>query len=283
MSEVSMTSSPIQNIALNDGTTIPQIGFGVFQIDDEGAEAAVTEALTAGYRSIDTAKIYGNERGVGRALAAATVPRDEIYVTTKLWNTDQGYESTMRAFDSSMTRLGLDVLDLYLIHWPVPSNDLYVETYRAMIDLQEAGRIRSVGVSNFNPTHLDRVIAETGVTPALNQIEAHPYFPQNDLHAYNDSLGIATEAWSPLGQGRGILENPLLVDIAERLDVSAAQVVLRWHLDRGTVVIPKSVTPSRIRQNLDVNGFSLSDDDVAKIGTLNTSKRFGPDPDSFNP
>jgi len=269
-------------IELNDGTTIPQVGFGVFQIEDEGAESAVTEALDAGYRSIDTAKIYGNERGVGRAIAAADIPREELYITTKVWNADQGFDATLHAFDRSMDRLGLDVLDLYLIHWPVPSKDQYLDTYRALIKLREDGRLRSVGVSNFTKVHLTHIIDETGIVPVLNQIELHPYFSQRQLVADNSALGVVTEAWSPLGQGRGILENAVLVEIASRLGVSPAQVVLRWHLDRGIVVIPKSVTPARIRENLDLMGVKLTIEDTNAIDALDTGKRFGPNPDTFD-
>jgi len=271
----------VPNVLLNDGTSIPQLGFGVFKIDDDGAEVAVAHALEAGYRSIDTARIYDNEAGVGRAIRTSGIARDEIYVTTKVWNDEQGHDETLRAFDSSMSRLDLDVLDLYLIHWPVPALDRYVETFRALLEIRDSGRLRSVGVSNFQPDHLDRLVAETGVAPVLNQVEVHPYLQQPELRAANAAKGVATEAWSPLGRGNGVLEDPVVLGLAARHGVTPAQVVIRWHLQLGTVVIPKSVTPSRIRENFDVFGFELNADDLAAIATLDRAARVGPDPDTF--
>ncbi|NYI03491.1 aldo/keto reductase [Allostreptomyces psammosilenae] len=275
-----MTDVPA--VKLNDGAEIPQFGFGVWQVPDDEVEAAVATALEAGYRSIDTAAAYGNERGVGRAIAASGLPREELYITTKLWNSDQGYDSTLRAFDESISKLGLDYVDLYLTHWPTPARDKYVDTFRAFLKLQEEGRIRSVGVSNHQKSHLRRLIDETGVTPAVNQIELHPRFPQEDLRAFHAEQGIVTEAWSPLGQGRGLLQAPELAPIAERHGKTPAQVVLRWHVQLGNVVIPKSVTPSRIRENIDIYDFELSPEDVAAIDALATGERLGPDPDTLN-
>ncbi|KOT41664.1 oxidoreductase [Streptomyces caelestis] len=261
---------------------MPQLGFGVWQVPDAEAETAVTTALEAGYRSIDTAAIYGNEEGTGRALAKSGVPREELFVTTKLWNSDQGYDSTLRAFDTSLSKLGLDYVDLYLIHWPTPARDRYVDTYKAFEKLLGDGRVRAIGVSNFLPEHLDRLTAETSVVPAVNQIELHPHLQQQASREYHAERGIATEAWSPLGSGKGILEIPAIVAIAQKHGRTPAQVVLRWHLQLGNVVIPKSVTPSRIEENIDVFGFSLDAEDLTAISALNEDRRIGSDPAEFN-
>ncbi|MGW5615368.1 aldo/keto reductase [Streptomyces sp. NPDC003877] len=261
---------------------MPQLGFGVWQVPDDEAEAAVTTALEAGYRSIDTAAIYGNEEGTGKAIAASGLPREELFVTTKLWNADQGYDSTLRAFDTSLQRLGLDFVDLYLIHWPMPERGTYVDTYKAFEKLHADGRIRAIGVSNFLPEHLEKLIGETSVVPAVNQIELHPHLQQHDAREYHAERGIATEAWSPLGQGKGLLEVPAIVAIARKHDRTPAQVVLRWHIQLGNVVIPKSVTPSRIKENIEVFDFSLDAEDLAAIRALNEDRRLGPDPAEFN-
>nr|WSZ97189.1 aldo/keto reductase [Streptomyces sp. NBC_00857] len=274
-----MTSIP--NVTLNNGVTMPQLGFGVFQVPDDETTAAVGSALEAGYRSIDTAAIYGNERGVGRALADSGIPREELFVTTKLWNDDQGYDATLAAFDASLEKLGLDHVDLYLIHWPTPARDRYLDTWRAFEKLLADGRTRAIGVSNFQVPHLQRLLEHTGITPVVNQVELHPALQQSELRAFHAEHGIATEAWSPLAQG-AVLGDQAIVDIADKHGVSPAQVVLRWHLQTGNVVIPKSVTPKRIRQNLDVFGFELSDDAIAAIAGLDTGTRTGPDPDSLN-
>lgn len=276
-----MTES-VPHVQLNDTTSMPQLGFGVWRVADADAEVAVGTALEAGYRSIDTATLYGNEGGVGRALAASCIPRDELYVTTKVWNDDQGFEATMAAFDASLERLGLDYLDLYLIHWPCPAQDRYVDTFRALVALQTQGRLRSVGVSNFLPEHLDRLIEETEVVPAVNQVELHPYLQQPALRAYHRRLSIATEAWAPLGAGQGLLDDPVLARVAAAHAVTPARVVLRWHLDQGNVVIPKSVTPSRIRDNIDVFGFTLTADDTAVIESLNREQRYGAHPNEVS-
>ncbi len=265
---------------LLDGTTIPQLGFGVWQVSDDEAATAVAEALRVGYRHIDTAAIYFNEEGVGRAIAESGLDASDIYLTTKVWNSDQGYDKTLDAFDQSLRRLGLDTIDLYLIHWPAPPLDTYVDTWKALIALREQGRTRSIGVSNFNQPHLERIIAETGVTPVLNQIELHPYLQQPELRAFNASHQIATEAWSPLGSGHGLLDDPVLVAIAERRGVTTAQVVLAWHLALGNVVIPKSVTPSRIAENLASVDVTLTEDDLAEIATLDRGHRYGSDPET---
>ncbi|MBY8880066.1 aldo/keto reductase [Actinacidiphila acidipaludis] len=259
---------------------MPQLGFGVFQVPDDETAAAVTAALEAGYRSIDTAAVYGNEAGVGRALAGAGLPREELFVTTKVWNADQGHDATLRAFDASLGRLGLDHVDLYLIHWPAPAQDRYLDTWRALRTLLADGRTRAVGVSNFQPAHLRRLIEDSGVVPAVNQVELHPGLQQRELRAVHAEYGIATEAWSPLAQG-ALLAEPALAAIARRHGRSPAQVVLRWHLQLGTVVIPKSVTPARIRENLDVFGFALDDAEMAAIAALDRGMRTGPDPDTF--
>ncbi|MEU7647090.1 aldo/keto reductase [Streptomyces huasconensis] len=261
---------------------MPQLGFGVWQVPDDEAQTAVTTALEAGYRSIDTAAIYGNEEGTGKAIAASGVPREELFVTTKLWNADQGHDSTLRAFDTSLEKLGLDYVDLYLIHWPLPSKDSYVDTYKAFEKIQADGRAKSIGVSNFLPEHLDRLIAETSVIPAVNQIELHPHLQQRAAREYHAEQDIATEAWSPLGQGKGLLEVPAIVAIARKHGRTPAQIVLRWHIQLGNVVIPKSVTPSRIKENIDVFGFELDPEDMAAISALNEDRRLGPDPATFD-
>ncbi|MGW2211266.1 aldo/keto reductase [Streptomyces sp. NPDC001781] len=275
-------SSKVPPIILNNGVEMPQLGFGVWQVPDDEAERAVATALETGYRSIDTAAIYGNEEGTGKAIAASGVSREDLFVTTKLWNSDQGYDSTLRAFDASMGKLGLDYLDLYLIHWPLPARDNYLDTYRAFEKLYSDGRIRAIGVSNFLPEHLERLIAETSVVPAVNQIELHPQLQQGAAREFNAAQGIATEAWSPLGQGKGLLEVPAIVAIARKHERTPAQIVLRWHVQLGNIVIPKSVTPSRIKENIEVFDFSLDDEDLAAISALNEDKRLGSDPATFD-
>ncbi|WP_309141733.1 aldo/keto reductase [Streptomyces griseicoloratus] len=275
-------SSKVPPITLNNGVEMPQLGFGVWQVPDDEAETAVATALEAGYRSIDTAAIYGNEEGTGKALAASGIPRADLFVTTKLWNSDQGYDATLRAFDTSLAKLGLEYVDLYLIHWPLPSRGRYVDTYKAFEKLHAEGRVRAIGVSNFLPEHLERLIGETSVVPAVNQIELHPHLQQHAAREYHAQQGIATEAWSPLGQGKGLLEVPAIVAIAQKHGRTPAQVVLRWHLQLGNIVIPKSVTPSRIAENIDVFGFTLDTEDLAAISALNEDRRLGPDPATFD-
>ncbi|QBJ97414.1 aldo/keto reductase [Rhodococcus sp. ABRD24] len=275
----SITSVP--TVALNDGNTIPQLGFGVWQVPDADAYTAVGEALRVGYRSIDTARIYDNESGTGRALADSGIARSDLFVTTKLWNDDQGYESAMRAFDDSIARLGLDYVDLYLIHWPVPAQDRYIDTFKAFQQLKADGRVRSIGVSNFTVENLERLVEAVGEAPAINQIELHPGFGQSHLRAAHADLGIVTEAWSPLGQGT-TLTNPTITTIAQAHGRTPAQVVLRWHIQLGNVVIPKSVTPERIASNFDVFGFELSAEDMFAIASLDAADgRLGPDPATF--
>ncbi|WP_326687058.1 MULTISPECIES: aldo/keto reductase [unclassified Streptomyces] len=274
--------SNVPTITLNNGVTMPQLGFGVWQVPDDEAASAVTTALESGYRSIDTAAIYKNEEGVGRALAATDVPRDELFITTKLWNAEQGYDTTLRAFDASLAKLGLDQVDLYLIHWPMPDVDKYEDTWRAFEKIYADGRSRAIGVSNFQPTHLNRLIEQGGTVPALNQIELHPSLQQPVPRAFHADHNIATEAWSPLGQGGDLLKEPRLTEIAGRHGKTVAQVVLRWHLQLGNVVIPKSVTPSRIRENIDVFDFELSAEDMASVAELNTDTRLGEHPDTNN-
>ncbi|MFH8557717.1 aldo/keto reductase [Streptomyces celluloflavus] len=277
--------SKVPSITLNNGTAMPQLGFGVWQVPDDEAATAVGHALDAGYRSIDTAAIYGNEEGTGKALAASGIARADLFITTKLWNGASETwtrDSVLREFDTSLTKLGLDYVDLYLIHWPRAMRDDYLTIWRAFEEISESGRAKAIGVSNFQPAHLTRLLAETSVVPAVNQIELHPHFQQPDLRAVHAKHGIATEAWSPLGQGKGLLTDPVLVRLAEKHGKSPAQIVLRWHLQLGNVVIPKSVTPSRIAENFDVFGFELDDADLSEIAALDKGTRLGPDPDTFD-
>jgi diketogulonate reductase-like aldo/keto reductase len=273
---------PVPHLDLNDGNKAPQLGFGVFQIPDAETADAVSSALAAGYRSIDTAAIYKNEAGVRQGIERSGVARGDIYVTTKLWNADQGFDETLRAFDASAKKLGSDYVDLYLIHWPTPKHDRYVDTWKALIRLREDRRIRSIGVSNFQPDHLDRIVKETGVVPVVNQIELHPDFAQHDVVAANARHGIVTEAWSPLGQGGDLLKNAVLVRIGKAHGKSPAQVVLRWHVQHGHMVIPKSATPERIASNIDVFDFELSAEEVTAIDALDAGNRMGPHPDRFS-
>jgi len=274
--------TPVPNVTLNDGNTIPQIGFGVFQVPEEETYNAVIAALQAGYRSIDTAKAYGNEEGVGKAIADSGIAREELFVTTKLWNDDHGHDEALKAFDASLSKLGLDYLDLYLIHWPVPAQDRYVDTYKAFEQLRSEGRVRSIGVSNFTEAHLQRLLEETSVVPVLNQVELHPNFTQKELRAFHAEHNIVTEAWSPLAQG-DLLDNAKLGTIAQAHGKTPAQVVLRWHMQLGNVAIPKSVTPERIAANIDVFDFELTGDEMVTIDTLGNGERRGPDPETFNP
>ncbi|MFP8886234.1 MULTISPECIES: aldo/keto reductase [Streptomyces] len=273
--------SNVPNIILNNGVRMPQLGFGVWQVPDEEAAATVGHALASGYRSIDTAAVYQNEKGTGKAVAESGLPREDLFVTTKVWNNDQGRDATLRAFDASLERLGLDYVDLYLIHWPAPKQDRYVETWKALEEIHADGRAKAIGVSNFKPTHLRRLMEETEIVPAVNQIELHPNFPQAESRAFHAEHGIATEAWSPLGQGKGLLEDPVIAELARKHGRTPAQVVLRWHLQLGNVVIPKSVTPSRIEENIDVFSFVLDDDDMTGMSTLDNGARLGPDPDEM--
>jgi 2,5-diketo-D-gluconate reductase A len=274
-----MTQVP--TIKLNNGVEIPQFGFGVFQVPPEETAEAVKAAFDAGYRHIDTAQMYGNEEGVGQALADSGLSRDEVFLTTKLNNDGHGEDTAVRRLDESLKRLGTDHVDLYLIHWPRPGEDRYVETWRGFEKALSEGKTRSIGVSNFTVAHLRRLATETETVPAVNQVELHPRFTQDDLRAYHRQHGIATEAWGPIGQGKGLLDDPLLVGLAEKYGKTPAQVVLRWHVQLGNIVFPKSSRPERMRENIDVFDFELADDDVAAITGLNVDGRQGPDPDHF--
>lgn len=272
----------VPNVTLNNGVEMPQLGFGVWQIvPDERAAAMVRTAFDVGYRAVDTAKIYTNEGGVGTAIAASDLRRDEIFVTTKLWNNQQGYDTTLAAFDQSLGKLGLDYVDLYLVHWPVPIRDRYLDTWRAFERLYADHRVRAIGVSNFEPNHLRRLLDNSDVIPAVNQIEFHPYLQQRELYELHKELGIVTEAWSPLGQGGPLLQDPVIGEIAARLGRSAAQVVLRWHIQLGNVVVPKSATPARIRENIALFDFELSNEDLEAIMAIHRGVRYGQHPNDF--
>jgi 2,5-diketo-D-gluconate reductase A len=276
-----MSSSLSPSVPLNDGNSIPTLGFGVFKVPPADTEQAVSTALQAGYRHIDTAAMYGNERETGRAVAASGVPRDELYLVTKLWNSEQGYDSTLAAFDASMERLGVDYLNLYLVHWPMPEANKFVDTFKAFAHLRDQGRIRSIGVSNFEPEHLAVLVDATGIVPAVNQVELHPRLPQNELREVHARLGIATEAWGPLGQG-SLLTDPAVTAVAGDVGRTPAQVLIRWHIQLGNIVIPKSVNPQRIASNFDVFDFELSEKDMATISSLDDGNRLGPDPRTFD-
>lgn len=282
MTETTNDSVPNVELRTGSGTTpIPQLGFGVFQVDDGDVTSPVQTALETGYRSIDTAKIYGNEDGVGRALAGSDVAREDIFLTTKVWNDDQGYDATMKAFELSAKKLGTDP-DMYLVHWPTPEHDTYVDTFKVLLKLRDEGRIKVAGVCNFNIEHLQRVNDELGEYPAINQIELHPLLAQQELRDFHALHDIATEAWSPIAQGGELLKDATIATMADTRGVSPAQIVLRWHIQLGNVVIPKSVTPSRIRDNFDLFGFELDANDMRTIGNLDRGERIGPDPAEFN-
>lgn len=271
--------SKVPSVTLDNGVEIPQLGLGVWQVEERITPDVVAAAFEAGYRHIDTAAAYGNEAGVGRAVAAAGLPRDEVFITTKLQNPDQGYDSTLRAFDTSLAKLGLDQVDLFLIHWPVPHRDQYLDTWRAFEQLYADKRVRAIGVSNFHIPALRRLFDETDIRPVVNQIELHPGFPQDELRAFNAENDIVTEAWSPLAQGD--LSDPALRELADKHGKSPAQVVLRWHVQLGNVVIPKSKTPARIAENIEVFDFRLDNEDMARIADLENGRRLGGDPATF--
>ena len=271
----------VPTTTLNNGVQIPQFGFGVFQIEPGETAKAVRTAFDAGYRHIDTAQMYGNEEGVGQAIRESGIPRDELFITTKLDNDRHGRDESAKALDESLRRLGLDHVDLFLIHWPRPQENRYVETWQGFEKLASEGRARAIGVSNFQVPHLERLALETGTVPAVNQIELHPRFPQPELRAYHRANAIATEAWSPIGQGGDLLEEQSLTSLADKYGKTPAQIVLRWQIELGNIVFPKSVTPSRIAENIDVFDFELAPEDRATIGELATGERMGPDPDQF--
>jgi diketogulonate reductase-like aldo/keto reductase len=278
---MSETQTRVPRIPLNDGVKIPQLGFGVFQVPPEDTAETVGRALLTGYRHIDTAAAYENEAGVGQAFRASGLERDEVFITTKCWNSSHGYDEATRALKESLERLELDHVDLYLIHWPAPARDRYVDTWRAFIDLRQAGLVRSIGVSNFQPDHLARIVDETGVTPSVNQIELHPRLQQRGLRREHANRGIVTEAWSPLAQGE-VLDDPVLTEIATAHDRTAGQIVLRWHVQIGNVVFPKSVTPERIAENFAIFDFHLTEEEMERIDGLDTGNRTGPDPDELS-
>ncbi len=269
----------VPELVLNNGVTIPQVGFGVWRVPDDQTQAAVAAALDAGYRHVDTATLSDTARGVGDAVRASGLDRDQVFVTSKVWNDDHGYDATLRAFDASMDRLGFEVLDLYLIHWPLARKGTAADTWRAMERLYLDGRIRAIGVSNFQPEHLRRLLDTAEVVPAVNQVELHPYLQQAEVRRTGAELGVLTEAWSPIAKGGALLADPVVTGLADKHGVTPAQAVLRWHLQVGTVVIPKSVTPERISANIDLFGFELDDQDLAAVAGLDRGGRIGPDPD----
>lgn len=270
-------------VTLNNGIQMPQIGLGVWRVQDgQQVEQSVLTALETGYRHIDTAAVYKNEEGVGKALKASGLAREDVFVTTKIWNSDQGYDTALQAYDASLNKLGLDYVDLYLVHWPTPERDLYVETYKALEKLYADGRVRAIGVSNFHIHHLERLMQETNIVPAVNQVECHPRLQQHELRTFCKQHGIYLTAWSPLMQGGDILQHETILTIAKHYNKTAAQVIIRWHLQIGNIVIPKSITPARIGENFDVFDFELSADDMVAIGELNQDKRVGPDPQDMN-
>jgi diketogulonate reductase-like aldo/keto reductase len=277
---VGVTDTP--TVLLNNKVEMPQLGFGVFLVPADEVVEPVRTALEVGYRLIDTATLYGNEEGVGRAIRDSGIPRDELFITTKVWNTDQGYDETLRAFDNSQRQLGLDVVDLYLIHWPAPQRNRYVETWKALERLYDDGRVRAIGVSNFTVAHLTRLLDEADVVPAVNQIELHPGFPQNELREFHEPHDIVTESWSPLGRGNGLLDQRPVMDIAKNHNRTPAQVVLRWHVQLGLVVIPKSVRAERIRENFAIFDFELDESEMDVLSALTEPGRIGPDPDTMN-
>jgi 2,5-diketo-D-gluconate reductase A len=258
----------VPDVVLNNGIEIPQVGFGVWRVPPQQTREVVSAALDAGYRHIDTAKLYRNEEGVGEAVRKSGLDRDRVFVTSKVWNDDQGYDATLRAFDASLDRLGFDVLDLYLIHWPAPDPALVADTWRAMEKLYLDGRVRAIGVSNFEPADLRRLLDGSNVVPVVNQVELNPYRQRREVRRVDDELGVATEAWGPLDQGGALLADPAITRLADKHAVSPAQVVLRWHLELGTIVIPKSVTPERIASNIDLFDFELDEDDMAAVAAL---------------
>lgn len=277
---MTIETNRVPQLELNNGVRIPQFGLGVFQIPPEETAAAVREALEAGYRHLDTAQMYRNEKGVGEGIRDSGVPREEIFVTTKLANDAHGHDNAINALEGSLQRLGLDYVDLYLIHWPLPHQDRYVTTWHGFEELLRAGKARAIGVSNFQIAHLERLAAESATVPAVNQIELHPALQQPDLRAYHQAHGIVTEAWSPLAQGE-VLEDPLLAELAEKHGKTPAQIVLRWHIQLGNVVFPKSSSPKRMRENIDIFDFSLSDSDLDVLSGLDEGRRTGFDPDTF--
>lgn len=291
-----MKTSP--RLSLNNGVLIDQLGFGLYKVPSADAAGLVTMALEAGYRHFDTASMYGNETGVGKAIgalsgfagsgagggsgeASPSLSREDLFVTTKVWNDDHGYDATMRAFDTSMSNLGMEYVDMYLIHWPCAGRGLFTESYRAMETLYREGRIRAIGVSNFQPAHLERLLESAEVVPAVNQIELHPWLQQDELRRLHDRLGIRTEAWSPLGRGQ-VLEDPVVLELAGAHRRTAAQIILRWHLQLGNVVIPKASSYARIRENLNVFGFTLDPEDMAALAGLERGHRTGSHPDDVN-
>jgi diketogulonate reductase-like aldo/keto reductase len=272
----------MQFITLNNGIEIPKLGFGVWKVPDEEAESAVGQAINVGYRLIDTAKIYRNEVGVGKALATTNIPRKDLFITTKLWNADQGYESTLKAFDESLEKLGLDYVDRYLIHWPTPEYDQYVETYKALETIYKEGRAKAIGVCNFDIEHLQRILDECEVVPSVNQVECHPYLQQQELKEFCKEHGIVLEAYSPLMNGTKVLHDPVIREIASEHDKTPAQVILRWHLQSDVIAIPKTVTPSRMDENIDVFDFELSTADLDKIAALDRNERHNAIPSEMN-
>jgi 2,5-diketo-D-gluconate reductase A len=275
-----MAELTIPSLTLHDGVEIPQLGFGVFQVPPEDTQEVVEQALETGYRHIDTAAAYRNEKGVGAAIAASGIAREDVFVTTKLWNSEQGFETTLAAFDASLGRLGFEYVDLYLIHWPVPAEDRFVDTWRAFERIHEEGRARTIGVSNFRVEDLERLEAETEARPTVNQIELHPRLQQAELRAWHADRGVLTEAWSPLAQGE-LLDDETIAAVAERHGKTPAQAILRWHLQLGNVVFPKSVTPERIRENIELFDFELSGAEMAEFERLERGERIGPDPGTF--
>lgn len=275
-----MTYSITHKVRLHNGVEMPQFGLGVYKVED-GKEVVdtVKAALDLGYRSIDTAALYGNEEGVGQGIKESGIPREELFVTTKVWNTDQGYESTLAAFEKSLKKLDIEYLDLYLIHWPVEGK--YIETWKALEKLYQEGKVKAIGVSNFQIHHLQDLMANTTEKPVVNQVELHPSLIQEEVRAYCREMDIAVEAWAPLGRGK-LMEEPTLLSIGEKYGKSSAQVILRWHLQNDVIIIPKSSKPARLKENADIFDFALSTEEMTKISQLNKNERVGPDPDNFS-